>query len=251
MARTEPLPAWSDRWALFLDVDGTLLDIADHPDDVRTTPRLKLLLRRAGIELGGAVALVSGRAIANLDRLFAPLQLPAAGLHGIERRSADGTIHYRAGLEERLHTAKRDLMDFVGAHRGLLLEDKGAALALHYRNAPDLCGEAEAAIRAAARRTGDGFHVQAGKMVFELKPAGQDKGTAVVEFMDERPFAGRIPVFAGDDITDEDGFAAVNRLGGESLRVGPPGDSAARYRLDGVEALLEWLEHNLLERPDA
>jgi trehalose 6-phosphate phosphatase len=249
MPEEPSLPTWSDRWALFLDVDGTLLDIADHPDEVRTTPRLKLLLRRARIELGGAVALVSGRAIADLDRLFAPLQLPAAGLHGIERRSADGTVHYRTGLEERLHAAKRDLMQFVESHAGLLLEDKGAALALHYRNAPDLGGEAEAAIRGAAQRTGDGFHVQAGKMVFELKPAGQDKGTAVVEFMDEQPFAGRVPVFVGDDVTDEDGFAAVNELGGESLRVGPAADSAARYRIAGVEDLLSWLEHTLLGDP--
>ena len=247
MAEEGKLPVWSDRWALFLDVDGTLLDLADHPDDVRTTPRLKLLLRRARLSLGGAVALVSGRAIASLDRLFAPLLLPAAGLHGIERRSADGTVHYLPGLEERLHDAKRELMGFVELHAGLLLEDKGAALALHYRNAPALAADAERAIRAAARRTGDGFHIQPGKMVFELKPAGHDKGTAVVNFMDERPFSGRVPVFVGDDVTDEDGFAAVNRLGGLSLRVGPPADSAATYRIEGVEPLLAWLERNLLD----
>jgi trehalose 6-phosphate phosphatase len=247
MQHGSPLPAWRDDWALFLDVDGTLLDLADHPDAVRTTPRLKLLLRSARLALQGAVALVSGRSIAGLDRLFAPLQLPAAGLHGVERRSEDGSIHFRAGLEESIHAAKRRLMGFVEGRPGLLLEDKGAALALHYRRAPDLREACESAIREAAQAAGRRFHVQSGKMVYELKPAGQDKGTAVVEFMDERPFAGRLPVFAGDDITDEDGFEAVNRLGGLSIRVGDGGETAARYRTDSVEALVRWLESSLLE----
>jgi len=247
MPEPRPLPAWNDRWALFLDVDGTLLDIADHPDDVRTTPRLKLLVRRAGLELGGAVALVSGRAIADLDRLFMPLQLPTAGLHGIERRSADGTMHYRPALEDRLHDIKRELMEFADNRTGLLLEDKGAALALHYRNAPGAAGEATEIMDRVARDAGDQFHVQHGKMVLELKPAGQDKGTAILQFMDESPFRGRIPVFAGDDVTDEDGFAAVNRLDGESIRVGDGKSTAARYQIESVNQLLGWLEHNLLE----
>ena len=246
MSDITELPVWSDQWALFLDVDGTLLDIADHPDAVRTTPRLKLLLRRARLELGGAVALVSGRAIADLDRLFAPLELPTAGLHGIERRAADGTVYFSADLEDRLHDVKRDLMRFVSSHAGLLLEDKGAALALHYRNAPSLKDEAETEIRRAAHAAGDGFHVQSGKMVFELKPAGQDKGTSVVHFMDEPPFQGRMPVFIGDDVTDEDGFAAVNRLGGASIRVGDDQPTEAGYQVASVEALLDWLESSLL-----
>ncbi|MGB5622031.1 MAG: trehalose-phosphatase [Gammaproteobacteria bacterium] len=240
------LPAWSDRWALFLDVDGTLLDIADHPDDVRTTPRLKLLVRRAGLELGGAVALVSGRAIADLDRLFMPLQLPTAGLHGIERRSADGTMHYRPALEDRLHDIKRELMEFADNRTGLLLEDKGAALALHYRNAPGAAGDAQEIMTRLARAAGEQFHVQHGKMVLELKPAGQDKGTAILQFMQEQPFAGRIPVFAGDDVTDEDGFVAVNRLGGESIRVGDGQSTDARHYVETVNQLLGWLEENLL-----
>jgi trehalose 6-phosphate phosphatase len=246
MPEPRPLPIWNDRWALFLDVDGTLLDIADHPDAVRTTPRLKLLVRRAALELGGAVALVSGRAIADLDRLFMPLQLPAAGLHGIERRSADGTMHYRPALEDRLHDIKRELMEFADNRTGLLLEDKGAALALHYRNAPGAAGEAREVMARVARDAGEQFHVQHGKMVLELKPAGQDKGTAILQFMDERPFAGRIPVFAGDDVTDEDGFVVVNRLEGESIRVGDGQTTAAHYRIGSVEQLLGWLERNLL-----
>lgn len=240
------LPAWNSRWALFLDVDGTLLDIADHPDDVRTTPRLKLLLRRSALELDRAVALVSGRAIADLDRLFMPLVLPTAGLHGIERRAGDGTMHFCARLEDQLHDVKRELMAFVEDRSGLLLEDKGAALALHYRNAPELAAEADRMMARVAETAGEQFHVQRGKMVLELKPAGQDKGSAIREFMRETPFAGRTPIFAGDDITDEDGFVVVNSLGGESIRVGDGQVTAATYQVGSVAELLAWLEHNLL-----
>lgn len=245
MQQVTALPTWNERWALFLDVDGTLLEFADQPDAVRSTPRLKVLLQKAYLDLDGAVALVSGRAITGLDRLFAPLRLPAAGLHGAERRSADGAMDYRAGLDDRLGPVKRTLTEFVERHPGLLLEDKGPALALHYRRAPALGEDCARAIALAAQAAGHGFHVQSGKMVFELKPHGQDKGTALVAFMDEPPFAGRIPVFIGDDVTDEDGFRTANRMGGISIRVGG-GDTAARYRIDTIERLLRWLEANLL-----
>jgi trehalose 6-phosphate phosphatase len=247
MQQVTALPTWNDRWALFLNVDGTLLEFADKPDAVRSTPRLKVLLQKACLDLGGAVALVSGREIAGLDRLFAPLRLPAAGLHGAERRSADGALEYLDGLGERLGPVKRSLMRFVERHAGLLLEDKGPAVALHYRRAPALGEECGRTIALAAQAAGDGFHVQSGKMVYELKPHGQDKGTAVVAFMDEPPFAGRTPVFIGDDVTDEDGFRAANRMGGLSIRVGGAGETAARYRIDTVERLIRWLEANLLE----
>jgi len=251
MAEPKELPSWSDRWALFLDVDGTLLHIAAHPDDVRTTPRLKLLLQRALARLGGSVALVSGRSIVNLDRLFSPLVLPAAGLHGVERRGADGTVHYSAAMDECLHGAKRRLMEFTETHPGLLLEDKGAAIALHYRNAPALAMACRKIMGQVARAAGREFHVQEGKMVLELKPSGHDKGTAVRQFMEEPPFAGRTPVFIGDDVTDEDGFAAVNALGGRSIRVGMDGPTAARWRIGTVEAFLDWLEAGLLDETPA
>ncbi len=215
MPQPGALPAWNSRWALFLDVDGTLLDTADHPDDVRTTPRLKLLVRRAGVE----------------------------------RRSADATMHYRPALEDRLHDIKRELMEFADDCTGLLLEDKGAALALHYRNAPGAAGDAQEIVTRLARAAGEHFHVQHGKMVLELKPAGQDKGTAIPQFMEEQPFAGRIPVFAGDDVTDEDGFVAMNRLRGESIRVGDGQSTAARHYVEAVNPLLGWLERNLLGDP--
>lgn len=247
MAVSDKLPRWNDSWALFLDVDGTLLEIADHPESVRSTPRLKLLLRRALLDLDGSVALVSGRSIVDLDRLFSPLVLPAAGLHGVERRSADGTFHYSADMGDRLHAVRHRLMEFAETHTGILIEDKGAALALHYRNAPEHEYKSVELMAEVAAVVGKAFHIQHGKMVLELKPAGQNKGSAVRDFMDESPFRGRVPMFIGDDVTDEDGFAAVNEMGGESIRVGDGPETVARRRIAGVGELLSWMEASLLE----
>lgn len=235
------LPEWDVRRALFLDVDGTLLEIMRHPDDVLAAPRLKQLLAAASRSLGGALALVSGRTIASLDRIFSPLALPAAGLHGLERRDADGRVHYPVGYADRIAAARSELMDFVQSEPGLLLEDKGAALALHYRNAPSMEDECRRRIAMALRAAGEDFHVQKGKMVLELKPSGHDKGTAVQAFMAEAPFRGRQPVFIGDDVTDEDGFRAVNALGGISIRVGASDGSAARLVAANVAGILDWL----------
>jgi trehalose 6-phosphate phosphatase len=236
------LPTWDPEWALFLDVDGTLLEIESHPDDVRAGPRLKRLLESVAGALGGALALVSGRSIASLDHIFAPLVLPAAGLHGLERRGADGLVHYPAGFATRMSRARGGLISFVEGHAGLLLEDKGAALALHYRNAPTMADEARAAMDTARRALGNDFHVQQGKMVLELKPTGEDKGTAIAAFMTEVPFEGRTPVFIGDDVTDEDGFAVVNGMGGHSVRVGGTSDTVAPYRVAGVVQVLDSME---------
>lgn len=240
---TDPgaLPQWNARWALFLDVDGTLLEIESHPDAVRAGPELRQLLARASRALGGALALVSGRTIASLDALFAPLCLPAAGLHGLERRDAAGRVHYPQGYAGRIAAARAGLLEFVQSAPGLLLEDKGAALALHYRNAPALEDACRRQVEAARAAAGEDFHVQHGKRVFELKPSGQDKGTAVAAFMTEAPFHGRTPVFVGDDVTDEDGFRVVNALGGLSIRVGSAGHSAARHAAADVPGILDWL----------
>lgn len=242
MGEPGPLPAWDPEWALFLDVDGTLLEIESHPDDVRAGPRLRRLLERVSGAHGGALALVSGRAIASLDHIFSPLVLPAAGLHGLERRGADGRVHYPAGFASRMAEARAGLIGFVEAHAGLLLEDKGAALALHFRNAPALAEAARGAMDRARATLGEDFHVQQGKMVLELKPTGEDKGTAIAAFMDEPPFAGRTPVFIGDDVTDEDGFAVVNRLGGISARVGPAANTQASRALPDVGEVIKTLE---------
>lgn len=244
MIEPSALPAWDHRWALFLDVDGTLLDIEEHPDDVRAAPRLRWLLAAAGNSLDGALALVSGRSIASLDAVFHPLRLPAAGLHGLERRDASGRVHYPTGYAQRIAAARGALLEFVQSEPGLLLEDKGAALALHYRGAPALEAECRRRIGAAREAAGEDFHVQHGKMVFELKPSGRDKGTAVNDFMGEAPFRGRRPVFVGDDVTDEDGFRAVNALDGISIRVGESAGSAARLLAADVAAILDWLNQS-------
>ncbi len=227
-------------WALFLDVDGTLVPIAETPDAVAVSVRLCEALRDVMPALDGAVALISGRRIADLDRLFAPLRLPAAGLHGLERRDAAGTVN-RIGGSAGLDDLREPLRAFAAAHPGVLLEDKGPALALHYRRAP---AAAEAVRQLAAEMTAamqGKVRVLFGKMVVEFALPLADKGMAIAAFMAEAPFAGRRPVFIGDDVTDEDGFAMVNKLGGYSVRVGAIEASAATYQLADVAAVVDLL----------
>jgi trehalose 6-phosphate phosphatase len=234
------MPPFAGNWALFLDVDGTLLDHADSPDAVSVEPALRALLARLLAATRGALALVSGRPVADLARLFAPLEIPAAGQHGTERRAADGSVHRHAPPRARLREAASRLARLAAPHAGLLLEDKGMTLALHYRRAPALAGRVEREMRAVAAALGDAFELQAGKFVWELKPSGRDKGVAIAEFLREAPFRGRLPVFLGDDLTDEQGFALVNRLGGHSVKVGP-GPTGARWRLADAAAVRGWL----------
>jgi trehalose 6-phosphate phosphatase len=230
-------PPPDPRWALFLDVDGTLVDFAAAPADVRLEPGLVARLGRLADALDGAVALVSGRPLAELDALFAPLVLPAAGLHGIERRDTAGRVE-RHGA--RVPSAVRErLAGLLDVHAGLLLEDKGATVALHYRHAPVLGPVVRDAAEAAAAGLGPEWHVQPGTFVYELKPAGVTKGTAVEAFVREPPFAGRRPVYVGDDLTDQHGIDAVERLGGEGIAVGPR--VAARWRLPDPPAARAWL----------
>jgi trehalose 6-phosphate phosphatase len=234
------LPPFQPGWALFLDVDGTLLDIAERPDQVDTHKVDCALVAGLQRAAGGALALISGRSLAQLDVMFAPLRLPAAGQHGYERRDVRGERHRHRFPVDSLRPAKDALRAFAGRHAGLVFEDKGASVALHYRLAPQLEQAALDAVREVSAPLGDAVQVQGGKMVWELKPAGADKGTAIEEFMGEPPFAGRTPVFLGDDVTDEHGFRVVNRLGGHSIKVGE-GESAARFRLPSPAAARDWL----------
>lgn len=227
--------------ALFLDVDGTLLEIAQTPQDVRVSEDLKTLLCELSAQLDGALALVSGRSLQNLDALFAPYQFSAAGLHGLERRDALGCIHRPALDPHRLDAARAELQRFVVAHEGVLLEDKGYGLALHFRRAPHLAPEASDAAAAALAQLSSEFMLQSGKCVFEIRMRSHDKGTAIADFMREPPFRARIPVFLGDDLTDENGFAVVNSMEGVSVRVGPTGATLARHELRGVQDVLRWL----------
>lgn len=234
------MPPFGGNWSFFLDVDGTLIEYAAHPDGVRVTAELLELLRRLHGVAGGAVALISGRSVADLDRLFAPLSLPAAGQHGTERRSAGGVTSRHGPAIEILGRAAADIVRLTASHSGLVFENKGMTLALHYRLAPALRAVAEREMRAIAARLGDAFELQTGKFVVEIKPSGKDKGGAIAEFAVEPPFAGRQPVFIGDDLTDEPGFEVVNRIGGHSIKVGP-GITRARWRLFDASAVRRWL----------
>ncbi len=233
--------------AVFLDVDGTLLDIATTPDAVVVPSGLTSLLAALQARPGHAMALISGRSLATLDRLFSPCRFPAAGLHGIERRDARGTIH-RAGVDTAgLVGARATLSRRVAGEPGLLLEDKGLTLALHYRREPGLEPLARAAMAEALSQAGSGWHLQPGKAVIELKPCAANKATAIEAFMQEPPYAGCRPVFIGDDVTDEDGFAAVNAMGGLSVRVGDGHATHAREILPDVGAVYAWLNGLLME----
>ncbi len=230
----------SPDWALFLDVDGTILHLRDTPDSVSASGALLDLLEAISSRLDGAVALVSGRRIDNLDALFAPHRLPTAGLHGLERRDASGAVH-RIPAPEALDALRPPLLKLAGSSTKVILEDKGHALAVHYRLAPDMAEEIKDRVEELARPYAADLHVMHGKMVCEIKPWQADKGSAIRDFMAEVPFKGRVPVFVGDDTTDEDGFAYVNELGGHSVRVGVGESTAARHTLAGVDEVISWL----------
>lgn len=239
MTRAPP-PALQPHWALFLDLDGTLIEIAATPAEVCVPPRLPALLEACRDRLGGAVALVSGREIVQVDQLLAPLRFPVAGAHGAERRSADGVLH-SAPRDGAVPAARARLMRFVERHPGLLLEDKGSGLALHFRQAPALADAARAQMEAALAEMGPHYTLLEGKQVLEIKLRGVDKGRAIDAFMAEPPFAGRLPVFIGDDVTDEAGFRAVNDAGGHSIIVGARTPTLARWRLADVTHVLDWM----------
>jgi trehalose 6-phosphate phosphatase len=235
-----PPRARSD-WALFLDVDGTLLDIAETPHAVEVPGGMVDLLRRLHRALGGALALASGRPIETLDRWFHPFRPAAAGLHGLERRGADGVVTRIDAPARTLDQVRERLAGAEGKIPGLLVEDKGRTVAVHYRRAPDREREVLLLVDQAARDLGDELELLAGKKVLEIRPRGAGKGSVVETFMAEPPFRGRTPVFVGDDRTDEDGFAAVNRLGGHSIRVGGEGSSGGRYQLEDAADVRAWL----------
>ncbi len=230
------------QWALFLDVDGTLLHLAETPNGVRCGPGVLDVLARLSKTFGGAVALISGRTIENLDSLFAPLRLPAAGLHGLEHRDAGGHITL-LGEAHALDYLRAPLNALAQSRKGLILEDKGRAVALHFRQAPEEAARIEKENASLTAASPDLILIH-GKMVIEIKPRHADKGSALRAFMTEAPFAGRVPVFLGDDTTDEDGFAAVNAMGGVSIHIDHEGASKqtlASYRLSGVDGALQWL----------
>lgn len=239
MTQILPPPPDAADWAWFLDVDGTLIDIAPTPSAISIPVDLPPLLQRLSEAANGALALVSGRSLENLRQLVSPFDPPAAGLHGLEWRDAAGTVHRRA-VPAGLDAIRERLSVLACDTSGLLLEDKGQAVALHYRQAPELAEVARRAVEAAVADQ-PGYSILTGKMVYEVKPVGVDKGLAVRTFMAEAPFAGRRAVFVGDDATDEYGFAAANQLGGLSVLVGPARETQALCHLPDIESCRAWL----------
>jgi len=241
--------------ALFLDLDGTLAPIEARPDDVVFDRQRAELVARLERQMGGALAVISGRGLADIDRILGGSPACVSAVHGLVRRSAAGGL-VLAEPSPRLKEARQELRALVQTWPGLILEDKDLSVAVHYRAAP----EAEKAVKAATARLAvdTGLQSQDGIMVCELRTPGGGKGEALQAFMRERPFAGRRPVMVGDDLTDEGAFEAAAAAGGFGVLVGPDRPTAARYRLESVEATLAWLaaaqnklnmgEHGMSER---
>jgi trehalose 6-phosphate phosphatase len=238
--RPTPPPLVADASAVFLDIDGTLLHLASTPDGVHVDSVVVALLPALARRLQGALALITGRTLADADRLFPGLSLPAAGQHGLERRAANGSVHtHPAPLD--LGPLRGELATFARRHPGLLFEDKGSTFALHYRLAPRLASHVHRVVRSrVASAGGAAFRLQPGKAMVDIGPKGRTKGTAIQEYMTEPPFRGRMPVFVGDDRSDENGFAAVRVMGGWGVKVGS-GPTVASYRLRDVAAVRHWL----------
>ena len=233
-----PPPDLLDGAALFLDFDGTLVELGETPDAIRVAPELADLLQRLWRRLDGRLAIVSGRSLASLEQHLPLSGIAFSGSHGLELRLRDGTslpLSVPIGLEQVHDRVRR----FAAGRAGLLVEEKPAGIALHYRLAPAESDAAESFMAALADERG--WRVQHGKMVIELRPTGATKGDALRAFMTEPDFAGARPVFVGDDLTDEHGFEAAVALGGAGLLVGPARDSAASYRLPSVAAVADWL----------
>lgn len=227
--------------ALFLDFDGTLADLAHRPDAVDVPSELARLLDGLHAHLDGALAIVTGRAREDIEPLLPPWRWPAAFEHGALRISAhgDATAMRPPGLDRAVAAAQH----LVSRHNGLLLEIKQTSMALHYRLAPSL-GALCAETLARSIDNASGLQLLHGKAVIEVKPVGVNKGLAIQAFMNESPFANRLPVFAGDDVTDEAGFAVVQRMGGAGIKVGA-GTSCALHRCENPQALRAWLADTL------
>jgi len=230
-------PLLHERSALFVDFDGTLVAIAPRPQDVHVAPWVVPALRQVQRTLGGALAVLSGRPIEQIDALLKPLQLAAAGVHGVQRRAADGrrwahTAEPPAIVAKAVHALGQH-------HPELLIEKKPSSLAVHYRAAPELETICRTTLVTALQGQ-TAWVMLAGHAVFEVKPRGLNKASALRAFLAEPPFTGRVPIVVGDDVTDEDAFAAALEAGGHAIKVGP-GATIARSRLSDPAAVCRWL----------
>lgn len=225
--------------ALFLDLDGTLAPIAARPQDVRPDPRRTRMLEVLNSGLEGRLAVVTGRTLADVDRILEGRITCVAAIHGLVRRDCDGTLH-EPPLHPGLARAVAALKAFAARDPGLLVEEKGASVALHFRLARSRAAEARVLARRLATETG--LSLQDGDMVEELRTPGASKGDSIRGFMATPKFQGAHPIFVGDDVTDEHGFAEVERLGGYGVLVGRPRQTHARFALRNVEDVMAWLE---------
>lgn len=225
--------------SLFLDFDGTLVNFAKTPEEVRLERALIPILLRLHKLLGGRLAILSGRSLANVRDHLSPLNLAVAGSHGLERAHATASVT-RETPPARLNMAVEFLRKFAADRPGVMIEEKPMSVALHYRAAPAAEAECVVAVQNAATTTG--LVIQPGNMVLELKPACGDKGTALEQFMMEAPFTGSRPIFIGDDLTDEHGFLAARRFGGAGVIVGSRSETVASYALADVAAVHQWLQ---------
>lgn len=232
-----PRPDW-DRHALFLDFDGTLAPIVPRPEDAAASPETRCAVERIVRRTGGAVAMLSGRDLTDLDARMAPLKLPAAGSHGVVRRDAQGRLHRDEATGEELAHATERVEAFARRH-GLLVERKAGAVTVHYRAQPHAAEDSRALADEIVAAT-QGLRAIHGNMVSEIAVLAANKGHALDAFMDEPPFAGRVPIMAGDDTTDEDAFEAAQRRGGIGLKIGT-GETLARARVPRIEDFLAWL----------
>jgi trehalose 6-phosphate phosphatase len=239
-----PLPAADAHWALFLDVDGTLLDFVDDPLAVQVSAPLLELLHALHQALDGAMALVSGRGVADLDRIFGAPHWAAAGLHGLQLRRADGSFREIATSPAQQAQLCRAAQALADRFDGVTWEDKYHGVALHCRREPAQFAPLRAAAIALLPQL-PGYELQPGNLVLEFKPAGMDKGKALLELLDSAPFSGRLPVYLGDDLTDEHAFASINQCHGISVRVGDRVPTHACFTLSGPAATQAWLDRVL------
>lgn len=244
-ANAAPLPSLDlARTAFLLDFDGTLVDIAPQPDAVHVSAPLRETLSALHAASGGALAVITGRTVHDVESRLSLPGLVIAGVHGAERRYADGRfvrLNTDADALAALERALRaEFAQLSAQFPGVVLENKGIAFALHYRHVPEAENAVLTVADRLAHRHAEHVRLQAGKMVVELKPRGASKGDVVHTLMTEPPFMGRTALFAGDDLTDETAFDAINALGGWSVKVGA-GPSQARWRLNDPAALRAWL----------
>lgn len=230
------LPAQS---ALFLDIDGTLAEIVPRPDMVEIPENVRQNIKGLQSALGGAVAILSGRNIQDIDRLLPGLSIAAAGSHGLEQRIT-GTEIKAPPANPHLERMRNELEAFASAHEGILIEDKGRTIAVHYRQCPQFQKDVEQEVEHLLQGA-EGLTSMKGKMVVEIKPGGWDKGTSIRAFMAEAVFSGRKPIFIGDDVTDEAGFAAIQELNGLAIRVGCDQPTYATYCLPSVTRTQQWI----------